>query len=133
MIKGVGTATTGALMVMVTGMMQVVTASQSIPAETPDLVGVLLDKGGLTALMAVLIYFYRRDWVRLNDYQKSQNDQQREHNAQLVAVITRSNEVQQAQALANQRQAQAIEDLTVAVRGLEVRRLEAARQEPGRS
>ena len=132
MIKGVGTATTGALMVMATGMLQVVTAAQSMPAETPDLVGVLLDKGGMTALMAVLIYFYRRDWVRLNDYQKSQNDQQREYNAQLVAVITRSNDVQQAQALANQRQAQAIEDLTVAVRGLEVRRLGAARQEPAR-
>lgn len=79
------------------GSLSVVATQASEALGDTGWISVFADKGGLTALLAVLIYFYRRDWVRLNDTQ--------------AVLISKSHEVQQQTALA-------LADLSDAVRDL---------------
>ena len=79
-----------------------------LPSGADTLIGTFLEKGGLVALLAVLIFFYRRDWVRLNESTRDQNDR-------LMTVIERSNEVHQETAVA-------VSELTGVVKTLERRR-----------
>lgn len=79
-----------------------------IPSGADNMIGAFLEKGGLVAILAVLIYFYRRDWVRLNESNRDQN-------AQLLDVIRESNRVHQDTAVAIQRNSDALGKLSDAV------------------
>lgn len=97
-----GAATIAALTIIAT------VTENLLPGGTENFVGVFLEKGGLVALLAVLIYFYRRDWLRLNESNRDQN-------AQLLEVIRESNRVHKDTAVAIQKNSDALERLSEAV------------------
>lgn len=79
-----------------------------VPGGADNLIGAFLEKGGLVAILAVLIYFYRRDWVRLNESNRDQNEQ-------LLQVIRESNAVHRDTAVAIQKNSDALGKLSDAV------------------
>jgi hypothetical protein len=79
-----------------------------LPSGSEGLIGAFMEKGGLVAILAVLIYFYRRDWMRLNESNRDQN-------TQLIEVIRESNKVHQITAVAIQQNSDALGRLSDAV------------------
>jgi hypothetical protein len=91
------------------GLSLVLAATENLlPSGADNMIGTFLEKGGLVALLAVLIYFYRRDWLRLNESNRDQN-------AQLLDVIRESNRVHKDTAVAIQKNSDALERLSDAV------------------
>jgi len=62
----------------------IISTQASLLAQTSgvevSMVESALKQGGLFALIVLVMFFYRRDWAKLNDYQKNYNDR-------LIAVI----------------------------------------------
>lgn len=64
LLKDIGIGVVGAI-----GATQTVWAAMQSPSE-PELLERIIRDGGLTAVVLVLLYFYRRDWTRLTDQTK---------------------------------------------------------------
>lgn len=101
----------GALMVSVWGIAQAINPAVSgmdVSTMTTDqLILAVIKEGGAWGLVALLLWFYRRDWLRLADQTKP-----------LIDIVSKSLEAQKESAVALTKHTEVLRDLADEIRAI---------------